>query len=99
MKQSSFISKVFVKTVCLSQTPQRLQSTSSSAPNSAQEPTRGRYAGPPAEPARESSERHGGTPPAARRLTCADRRAASVSAHGPPRSSVRSVRRTEVRGY
>ena len=31
-------------------------------PNSAQEPTRGRYAGPPAEPAKESSERHGVTP-------------------------------------
>src|ERR1051325_5160310 len=30
--------------------------------NSAQEPTRGRYAGPPAEPAKESSERHGVTP-------------------------------------
>ena len=38
-----------------------------SAPaNSAQEPTRGRSAGPPAEPAKESSERHGGTPPATR---------------------------------
>jgi hypothetical protein len=33
--------------------------------NSAQEPTRGRSVGPPAEPAKQSSERHGGTPPAA----------------------------------
>ena len=32
--------------------------------NSAQELTRGRSVGPPAEPAKESSERHGGTPSA-----------------------------------
>ena len=37
-------------------------------PNSAQEQTRGRSVGPPAEPAKESFEHHGGTPPAAHQV-------------------------------
>ena len=66
-------------------------------PNSAQEPTRGRSVGPPAEPARESSERHGGTPPATRQAQW--RQAACRVGFGdtsPLRGSVRSVRPTNT---
>ena len=50
---------------------------------------------PPAEPARQLTRACGGTPPAARRLTCGKRRAASASGRGPrPHSLSRSVRPT-----
>ena len=53
-------------------------------------------AGPPAEPARQLTRAGGGTPPAARRLTCGKRRAASASARRPrPHSLTRSVSPTE----
>jgi hypothetical protein len=53
--------------------------------------------GPPAEPARQLTRAGGGTPPAARRLTCGKRRAASASARGPrPHSLTRSVGRTKM---
>ena len=51
--------------------------------------------GPPAEPARQLTRAGGGTPPAARRLTCGKRRAASASTRGPrPHSLTRSVSQT-----
>ena len=52
-------------------------------------------AGPAAEPPSQLTRAGGGTPPAARRLTCGKRRAASASARRPrPHSLTRSVSRT-----